>query len=206
MDTLSETHYFQSPVYVVNKPEFLNAVRTVSTRYEQASKAQRNAPTVLAMTANYSHEEELKEFSEYVSQTAWNVLSSQGYWMDDNVTFFTEMWTQEHNTSSYMETHVHGYGSQITAFYFIDAPENSCKFVIHDPRPGKVIVNLPEKDNSAITLGSRQIVFTPQAGTLILTNSWLPHSFTKNYSSEPMRFVHMNISVAPSEAGKVEII
>jgi hypothetical protein len=69
-----------------------------------------------------------------------------------------------------------------------------------------VIVNLPEKDHSAITMGSRQIVFTPQAGTLIFTNSWLPHSFTLSYSEEPMRFVHMNLSVAHSEAGKVEVI
>jgi uncharacterized protein (TIGR02466 family) len=205
MDTLSETHYFQSPVYVVNKPEFLDSVQKVSVRYQQMSDSLRVKPTTL-MTPSYSHEEELKDFSEYVSQTAWNILASQGYFMDDNVTYFTEMWTQEHNQNSYMETHVHGYGSQITAFYFIDAPENSCKFVIHDPRPGKVIVNLPEKDHSAITMGSRQIVFTPQAGTLIFTNSWLPHSFTRSYSEEPMRFVHMNLSVAPSEAGKVEVI
>jgi hypothetical protein len=67
-----------------------------------------------------------------------------------------------------------------------------------------VIINLPEKDASNITLGSHQIVFTPQPGALILVNAWVPHSFTKNMGNESMRFVHMNLSVAVNEEAKEE--
>jgi uncharacterized protein (TIGR02466 family) len=210
-DTLEQMDYFASPVYVVTKPEFMDAVRTVSTRYEEASREHKKNPDyVNLMTASYAHEPELEAFSQYISQTAWNILSSQGYNMDNLVTYFTEMWTQEHNHLSSMETHVHGYGVQISAFYFIDVPENSCKLVVHDPRPGKVIINLPEKNVNKITAGSHQIVFTPQPGTLIFANAWLPHSFTKNMSHESMRFVHMNLSVAvnekPEEENSVEVL
>ena len=205
MDKLEEAHYFASPVYMVRKTEFLESVRTVSSRYEEASKAHKVSPVTM-MTASYSHEPELEEFSRYVSQTAWNILSSQGYAMDNLVTFFTEMWTQEHNHLSSMETHVHGHGVQISAFYFIDVPKDSCKLVIHDPRPGKVIINLPEKNAHDITMGSHQIVFTPEPGGLIFANAWLPHSFTKNMSQEPMRFVHINMSVAVAPEPEVEIV
>jgi len=199
-DMLEEMHYFASPLYVVHKPEFIDAVRTVSTRYEERSRARKKNPDyVNLMTASYQHEPELQDFSQYVSQTAWNILSSQGFNMDHLVTYFTEMWTQEHNHLSSMETHIHGQGAQISAFYFIDVPDKSCKLVIHDPRSAKVIINLPEKDNKEITLASHQIVFTPKAGTLILANAWLPHSFTKNMSNDPIRFVHMNLSVAVNE-------
>ena len=205
MDQLEEMHYFATPVYVVHKPEFLDAVRTVSTRYEEASRERKKNPEyVNLMTASYSHEEELQDFSQYVSQTAWNILASQGYNMDQLVTYFTEMWTQEHNHLSSMETHVHGAGCQISAFYFIDVPDKACKLVVHDPRPGKVIINLPEKDGNAITMGSNQVVFTPQPGALILCNAWLPHSFTKNMGNESMRFVHMNLSVAVNEEAAEE--
>lgn len=204
-DTLEETHYFASPVYIVDKPEFLDAVRTVSDRYEEKSRARKKNPNyVNLMTASYHHEPELQDFSQYVSQTAWNILHSQGFAMDKLVTYFTEMWTQEHNHLSSMETHVHGHGAQISAFYFIDVPPKGCKLVVHDPRPGKVIANLYEQDDNAITLASRQIVFTPRAGILILANAWLPHSFTKNMSDEPVRFVHMNLSVALNEAAVEE--
>jgi len=30
---------------------------------------------------------------------------------------------------------------------------------------------------------------------LVLANSWLPHSFTKNGSDEPMTFIHFNLGV-----------
>jgi len=208
MDKLEEAHYFASPIYVVKKPEFLEAVRTVSLRYEDNSR-ECTKNSVMLMTGTYAHEPELEEFSLYVSQTAWNILESQGYNMDRLATFFTEMWTQEHGHLSSMETHIHGHGSQISAFYFIDAPKGSCKLVLHDPRSAKVITNLPEKDNTKITMGSHQIVFTPEAGTLIFANAWFPHSLTKNMSQEPMKFVHMNLSVAvapEAEEPKVEVI
>lgn len=206
MDTLEEQHYFASPVYVVQKPEFLESVRAVSTRYEDASREHKKQPNyVNLMTASYAHEEELQEFSQYVSQTAWNILASQGYAMDQMVTFFSEMWTQEHNHSSSIETHIHGSGCQISAFYFIDTPDRACKLVVHDPRSAKVIIGLHEKDSTVITPGSNQIMFTPQPGTLIFINAWLPHSLTKNMSKDSMRFVHMNIAVAPQDSS-VEVI
>lgn len=176
---------------MVKKTEFLDSVKAVSNRHLE--KANEGATL---MTGDYSHEPELAEFSQYVSQTAWNILQAQGYAMDKLVTYFTEMWTQEHNKMSSMETHIHGMGAQISAFFFLDVPEGGCNLVIHDPRPAKVIINLPQADEGKITAGSNQIVFTPEDGTLIFTNSWLPHSFTRNTSDKPMRFVHMNLSVA----------
>lgn len=205
MDQLKEAHYFASPIYVVQKPEFLDAVRTVSLRYEDVSRDYQKNPTTL-MTSTYAHEPELEEFSRYVSQTAWNILESQGYNMEDLVTFFTEMWTQEHGHTSSMETHIHGRGVQISAFYFIEVPKDSCKLVLHDPRQAKVIINLPEKDANKITMGSHQIVLTPEVGTMIFVNAWLPHSLTQNMNQEPMKFVHMNLSVALSQEPNVEVI
>lgn len=207
MDKLEEMHYFATPVYVVEKKDFLEPVRTVSNRYIEAAKQHKGKDDyVVLMTGSYSHEPELKDFSEYISQTVWNILSSQGFNMDNLVTYFTEMWTQEHNHLSAMDSHVHGSGAQMSVFFFIDVPENSCKLVIHDPRPGKVIINLPNKDDNEITMGSHQVVFTPQPGALIFINAWVPHSFTKNFSHETMRFVHMNLSVAisPEAEGQEE--
>lgn len=206
---LEEMHYFATPVYVVQRPDFLDTIRLVSDRYVEASRdTKKTANYINLMTPSYSHEPELEAFSQYVSQTAWNILSSQGFNMDNMVTYFTEMWTQEHRFLSSMETHMHGAGCQISAFYFINAPAEGCKFVIHDPRPSKMMINLPETNSNNITLASSQIVFTPQPGTLIFANAWLPHSFTKNMSYDPVQFVHMNLSVSyqEDEQPSVEIV
>jgi hypothetical protein len=196
-DQLIQHYYFQTPVYMVKKPEFLPVVNAVSQRYIALSKASsKTKNAVMVMSGNYMHEPEIADFATYASQTAWNILSAQGYKMQDLVTYFTEMWTQEHNKTSYMETHVHGHGVQISGFYFLDVPEKSCKLVIHDPRAGKLLVNLHEENARNITEASHQIVFTPEPGLMIFMNSWVPHSLTKNLSRQPLRFVHMNISVA----------
>ena len=211
-DKLTETHYFVTPIYSVQKPEFLDIVKAVSDRHLEASRKRKKGKRYLnVMTASYMADKAIQPFTQYVSQTAWNILAAQGVAMEPLVTYFTEMWTQEHNTMSSMETHVHGRGAQITGFYFLDVPKGGCKLVIHDPRPGKVISSLPEADNKKITMSSHHVVFTPQPGTLILQNAWVPHSFTRNHSKEPVRFVHMNLSVAvnpeysPSEK-KVEVV
>jgi len=212
MDKLEEFHYFTTPIYAVKAKQFLEPIRKVSENYLKQSKTRhkgKNPMTV--MTGNFSEDPLALEFAQYVSQTAWNILQAQGYAVDNLVTYFMEMWTQEHNFHSHMETHVHGSGAQVSAFYFLQSPQNACKMVIYDPRPGKVIINLPQQDMNKVTPSAQQIVFAPEEGTLIFTPSWLPHSFTRNLNkTNPMRFVHMNLGVteAPVQQTdpKVEVI
>jgi len=211
MDQLEEFHYFSSPVYAVKTPQFLDPMRKVSKKYLEKSKCRHKGKNPMTlMTQDFSADPDAADFAAYVSQTAWNILNSQGYNIDNIVTYFTEMWTQEHNFHSSMEQHIHGGGVQISAFFFLQVPENACKMVIYDPRPAKVIIGLPPKDNNAVTLASQQIVFTPEEGSLIFTNSWLPHSFTRNFNkNKAVHFVHMNLSVAPAPVeadSNVEVI
>jgi len=211
MDQLEEFHYFSSPVYAMKKPEFLEPIRAISKRLlEQSKKRHKGNNPMTLMTTNFSNDPEAADFAQYISQTTWNILHSQGFSMDHLVTYFTEMWTQEHNFHSAMEQHIHGAGAQYSAFYFLEVPDNSCKMIVYDPRPAKVIIGLPEADGSKVTPASTQIVFKPEVGTIIFTPSWLPHSFTRNLNkSKPVHFVHMNIGVmvAPEVENKsVEVI
>lgn len=199
MDQLEEINYFATTVYAVEKTEFLEPIRAISDKYLEESK-NCLGKNMTVMTQNFSNDAEALEFAQYVSQTAWNILASQGYAMDNGVTYFTEMWTQEHNFQSSMEQHFHGNGAQISAFYFLEVPDKACKLVIYDPRAAKVIINLPQADPDTMTPASPFGVFTPKEGVIIFTPAWLPHSFSRNMNSEkPMKFVHMNIAVAPAQ-------
>lgn len=211
MDKLAEMHYFTTPIYSIVKTEFLEAIRALSAKHLEHSKEHmKSVNPMTVMTRNFSTETEASDFAQYVSQTAWNILNAHGYDMDSLVTYFMEMWTQEHNFHSSMDTHVHGSGAQISAFYFLEVPENACQLIIHDPRPAKVIIDLPEKDNTKVSPASRMIVFTPQEGTLFFAPAWLPHQFTRNMNPDkPVRFVHMNLGVTmapPKQEPDVEII
>jgi hypothetical protein len=72
--------------------------------------------------------------------------------------------------------------------------------VFHDPKAGKVQLNLPEKDTSQATAASNMINFVPEAGMVMFANAWLAHSFSRHAASKPMRFIHFNVSVQPVAA------
>jgi uncharacterized protein (TIGR02466 family) len=194
---LQVAYHFPCPIYIIERPDFLDAVNTVSEEaLDVAKKAQPlNEIYPVYMTGSYFGDPRMAGFSEFVGATAWNILNEQGYAMQDKAVQFTEMWTQEHHKHSAMDAHVHGYGSQIVGFYFLETPEGGSNVVFHDPRAAKVQIDLPEQDMSAATPASKMINFTPKPGMMIFANSWLMHSFTRHAADLPIKFVHFNLTV-----------
>lgn len=198
---LQVAHHFPCPIYIIERPDFLETVNAVSEEALEAQRKERKLDELypVYMTGNYFGDPRMAAFSEFVGGTAWNILGEQGYAMQDKLVQFTEMWTQEHHKHSAMDAHVHGFGSQIVGFYFLETPENCSHVVFHDPRAGKVQVDLPEQDTSKATPASKMINFTPKPGMLIFANSWLMHSFTRHAADLPIKFVHFNLTVIPAQ-------
>jgi uncharacterized protein (TIGR02466 family) len=197
---LQITHYFPCPIYLIERTDFLDVVNTVSEEALKATKKTQplNEIYPVYMTGNYFGDLRMEKFSNFVGATAWNILNEQGYAMQDKAVQFTEMWTQEHHKHSAMDAHVHGFGSQIVGFYFLETPENCSHVVFYDPRAAKVQIDLPEQDVNLATPASKMINFTPKPGMMIFANSWLAHSFTKHAAELPIKFVHFNLTVIQS--------
>jgi uncharacterized protein (TIGR02466 family) len=194
---LQVAHHFPCPIYLIERPDFLDVVNTVSEEALEVQRKERQLDDIypVYMSENYYADPRMAKFSEFVGATAWNILNEQGYAMQDKVVSFTEMWTQEHHKHSAMDAHVHGFGSQIVGFYFLETPENCSRVVFHDPRAAKVQIDLPEQDMNMATPASKMINFTPKPGLMIFANSWLMHSFTRHAAEQPIKFVHFNLTV-----------
>jgi uncharacterized protein (TIGR02466 family) len=194
---LRVAHHFPCPIYVIERPDFLEVVNTVSEEALEPRRKERKLDDIypLYMTDSYFGDPRMTGFTEFVGATAWNILNEQGYAMQDKAVSFMEMWTQEHYKHSAMDAHVHGFGSQITGFYFLETPEDCSRVVFHDPRAGKVQIDLPEQDMNMATPASRMINFTPKPGMMIFANAWLAHSFTRHAAETPIKFVHFNLAV-----------
>jgi hypothetical protein len=198
--------YFSSTVYTIKKPEFLDVVKTVSMEFLE--KRKKDSPDLnelypVYMTEHMGNDPRLAEFANMLAGTGWNILQSQGYEMESFNTYLTELWCQEHYKHSGMEQHTHNGPTQLIGFYFLDTPEDCSMPAIHDPRAGKVQSSLPEKDMAIPSLASNTLYFKPEPGMLFFTNAWLPHTFTRHGSKEPIRFLHFGIGtqyVAPAQA------
>jgi hypothetical protein len=197
---LDEFHYFVTPIYITKQPQFLDIVKAIAAdSIEQAhGKAKPNKIYPVLMSGNLLEDERIEDFAAFVGQTAWNILSSQGYAMDQFNTTFTEMWSQEHYQTSSMDYHAHPGGNFLVGFYFLDTPEGCPPAVIHDPRPGRIMLDLPQADVNQLSLASTMVNFTPEPGMLMFAPAWLAHSFSRNTSKAPFRFVHFNLTVQPN--------
>jgi uncharacterized protein (TIGR02466 family) len=193
---LDVAYHFPCPIYLIERPDFLASVMEVSEESLAKQHQERQLDEIypVMMSDNYAHDPRVAEFVEFVGATSWNIMNEQGYAMQNFVMSFSEMWTQEHHKHSAMEQHTHGYGAQIVGFYFLEVPEGSSKVLFHDPRAGKVQIDLPEQDPSQATVASKIINFEPKPGMLIFSNAWLAHSFTRHASDKPIKFVHFNLS------------
>jgi uncharacterized protein (TIGR02466 family) len=194
---LQVAYHFPCPIYLISRPDFLEVVNTVSEEALDVQRKERDLNEIypVYMTGNYFGDPRMAGFTEFVGATAWNILNEQGYAMQDKAVQFTEMWTQEHHKHSAMDAHVHGFGSQIVGFYFLETPEGGSNVVFHDPRAAKVQIDLPEQDINMATPASKAINFTPKPGMIIFANSWLSHSFTRHAAELPIKFVHFNLTV-----------
>ena len=192
---LSVENYFTSPIYWIEKKEFIPITSKVAKEYLDIQKKSQSLNKIypVYMSGSMENDSRLYDLVLYIASTSWNILNEQGFNMDLYEVFVQELWAQEHHTTSSMDEHVHGLGSQVSGFYVLDGPEDSSKIVICDPRPGKNQINLLERDPRNLTYASQKVLFNPIPGNLYFTNSWLPHEFTRNSSSKPFTFLHFNV-------------
>lgn len=194
---LSVENFFTCPVYVIERPDFIDSVSKISEEYLCKAKEKQTINEIypVVMSENFAYDKRIAPFAEFVGSTSWNIMDSQGYSMNDKAMVFTEMWTQEHHKHSAMEQHIHGGGAYIVGFYFLEAPENCSRVMFHDPRVGKTQIDLPQTDINKATIASQIINFQPKPGLLIFTNSWLAHSFSRHAADTPIKFIHFNLAV-----------
>jgi uncharacterized protein (TIGR02466 family) len=194
-DSMDTWIYFSSPVYNVKKPEFLKAATDTAKEYLNAKRKIQKLNEIYPMydSDSFHNDTRVSNLVDYVLNTSWNILDSQGYDVSMYRTVMHDFWAQEHHKHSGHDRHIHG--SIISGFYFLECPTNSCKFMIHEPRPSNEYIMIPEKNPNDVTYATKLINFVPEPGTIIFTNSWLPHSFTRNESNKPFRFIHFNIGV-----------
>ena len=138
-----------------------------------------------------------ERFSNYellIRNTARNILENQGFDLFDYSIDYTEMWIQKfaYEGGGHQDTHVH-WDNHISGFYFVECSDRTSRPIFHDPRPARMMLNLPIKDHSKLCPAMERQIVPVKSGTMLLFNSWLPHSFSVDNGIDPFRFIHFNL-------------
>ena len=78
---LQVAHHFPCPIYLIERPDFLEAVNAVSEENLEVSRKDRDLDEIypVYMTGNFYGDPRMAEFTQFVGATAWNILNEQGY-------------------------------------------------------------------------------------------------------------------------------
>ena len=212
-DIMNTNWYFSTPVYTIEKPEWVSSAIKATDKYikESQKRLQPEIKERKKILGNKDYlkvkdhgvsyhstplngDPNLKELEEYVGATAWNLLDEWGYDMSLYTIFYTEFWVQEFakQGGGHHSTHVH-WDNHISGFYFLKCNDKTSYPIFHDPRSGAMMTKLPHKDKSKLSNMSDMIHFKPKPGTLIFFPGYVPHEFAVDMGVEPFRFIHFNL-------------
>ncbi len=212
MSDLKTVSLFDTFVYQAEIPKYLDNKDFMSACNEHTDKAildakqsiedrhkQLNAPIKDHGMSYHSgpelyKDERLKEFELLIRNTGKNILEDQGFELTNYALSYTEMWIQKFafEGGGHQDTHVH-WDNHISGFYFVECSDRTSKPIFHDPRSGRMMLNLPIKDHSKLCPAMERQIFSVKPGTLLLFNSWLPHQFSVDNGVDPFRFIHFNL-------------
>ena len=212
-DIMNTNWYFSTPVYTIEKPEWVSSAIKATDKYikESQKRLQPEIKERKKILGNKDYlkvkdhgvsyhstplngDPNLKELEEYVGATAWNLLDEWGYDMSLYTIFYTEFWVQEFakQGGGHHSTHVH-WDNHISGFYFLKCNDKTSYPIFHDPRSGAMMTKLPHKDKSKLSNMSDMIHFKPKPGTLIFFPGYVPHEFAVDMGVDPFRFIHFNL-------------
>lgn len=195
---------FSSPIFIHYDPSWVDDLNKSSDKYINEIKELnlKNKEDFGMTHHSFSLVEDFnfKNFIDYIFKQSNLFLSDQGYDLKNYNFSLEELWVQEfskkgggnHNTHIHSNTHVSG-------FYFLKCSDKTPFPIFHDPRPCKLMSQLPEKDTSLVTDSSEKIFVKISPGTFIFFNSYLPHEFPVDHGIDPFRFIHFNIQAFPKQ-------
>jgi uncharacterized protein (TIGR02466 family) len=203
--SLIENHIFTTSIYFGEKKEWVEKLNNLSNSYllkvkEQNKILNKKDFGTIHHSDSLIEDINFEEFMKYINSHAFDILNNQGFDLTNYLLATTELWVQEFPSlgGGNHSPHVHWNG-HISGFYFLKCSNKTSYPVFHDPRQGRMMNLLPEKDLSQITLASSLINFKPEPGTFIFFNSYLQHEFLVDHGIEPFRFIHFNIQAFPKQ-------
>ena len=212
MTELKTISLFDTFIYQAEIPKYLKDKDFMAVCNENTDKAIRNTQekikerqkkyntTIKDHGLSYHSGSKLYEddrfhnFEFLIRNTARNILIDQGFDLDNYFLDYTEMWIQKfaYDGGGHQDTHVH-WDNHISGFYFVECSERTSKPIFHDPRAGRMMLNLPIKDHQNLSPAMERQIIKIKPGSLLLFNSWLPHQFSVDNGIDPFRFIHFNL-------------
>jgi len=146
---------------------------------------------------SYSSQDQLHQLSSTFSDLEQQIRKHVGRYLrqlDYNASpkdlIMTDFWANIMATNTIHTAHIHPQ-SVISGTFYVSTPKNCSGIQFEDPRLG-FFMNAPQVKSQPRPYNQRFVQIFPQAGDLVLFESWLKHEVPLNSSKEPRISVSFN--------------
>ena len=190
-----KTLEFSTPIYHVEKYEWLHLLKKVSNEYvlnmKRKIKNKQLEYGYVYRTENYFNDMRIKDVTNFIKNKCYEILDEWGYDTKNYRLLFNEFWTNKFTNDGgcHIETHAHP-NNHISGFYFLEICDETTQPHFVDPRPFQHLVYKNEND---LTLGSQSVYFKCKPGTFLFFPSYLQHFFPVHKGVKNFSFIHFNV-------------
>ena len=163
---LVENNFFYTSIYSGEKKEWVEKLNLASDPYilrarEASKKILVKDFAIVYHSEMLTNDINFQEFLKYINSNAFDILNNQGFDLTNYSLVTTDLWVQEFASlgGGNHSPHIHWNG-HISGFYFLKCSDKTSFPIFHDPRPGRMMNLLPEKDTSKISLASSLFNFS----------------------------------------------
>jgi uncharacterized protein (TIGR02466 family) len=184
-------NYFSTEIFPEGKPEWVYPLMEITNPIIKNLKE--NNKNLFVYHSETITKELPKFFIDYIAKKSFSFWEKQGYDLDKFNFVLRDCWVQEFNElgQGHHEGHIH-WNNHVSGFYFLKCSDKSSYPIFHDPRPAKIMMQLPEKNKDLITSASGSFFIKPEPGLFVFFPAFLEHQFTLVEKPEPFRFIHFN--------------
>lgn len=133
-----------------------------------------------------------KNFVEAIKKNINATLSDMSWDLEKQQVKINNIWAIINQEGAFNQKHQHS-NSDISAAYYVSAPENCGDIVFHDPRPATTYKHPIAKSANILNASVNSI--KPEEGLLVLFPSYLEHSVNPNLSKQKRIVISFNINL-----------
>ena len=180
MNDLKSISFFDTLIYQAEIPKYLNnkdfmavcdehtdkaiadAKQSIDERHKKFNADIKDHGMSYHSGPKLYEEDRFHNFELLIRNTGRNILTDQGFDLSNYTLDYTEMWIQKfaYEGGGHQDSHVH-WDNHISGFYFVECSDRTSKPIFHDPRPGRMMLNLPIKNHSKLCPAMERLLVAP---------------------------------------------
>ncbi len=189
--------FFSTPVWTSKINNFKNANKEIYNYILALQKRDPNGQIKSNFNGWHSKDFDLKENApkNLINLFAPSInlaLKEMAWDLEKQEIKITNMWAIINTKGAFNQKHQHG-NSDISAAYYVNAPDDCGDIAFYDPRPAPLFRHPLAKEPNILNATVNSI--KPEEGMLVLFPSYLEHSVNPNLSDKKRIVISFNLSV-----------